>query len=200
MPKIVNHDERRKHYLDALWRVVDRDGVAAVTTRSVAAEAGMSKSNVGHYFSSRSDLLAAAVAQQLDGVADELAAMDLDHCTTSTAIAAIMLALPMTPIRRNQARVWQWLVSRPASDPESAATLAELNARVRAGVDEVLAAMNAGGLIGTGRDLDVEAARLHALVDGLSLELLSEWSNLSISAIRRIVTTHVRDLAQPVAE
>lgn len=48
VPKIVDHDQRRAYLLDALWRVVASQGAAAVTVRSVAAEAGVSKSNVGH--------------------------------------------------------------------------------------------------------------------------------------------------------
>lgn len=52
MPKIVDHDERRELYLDAMFRVIERDGADALSIRSVAAEAGGSKSSIANYFSS----------------------------------------------------------------------------------------------------------------------------------------------------
>ena len=97
MPKIVDHDQRRADLLDALWRVVASRGAAAVTVRSVAAEAGVSKSNVGHYFRSRAELLSAAVAQQLDDVQHRFDAIVAGPLDADAAIDAILLAVPATP-------------------------------------------------------------------------------------------------------
>ena len=47
MPKIVDHDARRSLIIYALWRVVARDGASAVSVRSVASEAGVSRSGGG---------------------------------------------------------------------------------------------------------------------------------------------------------
>ena len=49
--------ERRELLLQAAWRILVRDGVAAATTRAICAEAGM-KQGVFHYcFTNRDELL-----------------------------------------------------------------------------------------------------------------------------------------------
>ena len=63
MPKIVDHDARRRELLDALLRVVVREGIGAVSIRTVAAEAGCSSRPVQYYFEDKAELLAAAHAR-----------------------------------------------------------------------------------------------------------------------------------------
>ena len=61
MPRIVDHAVRREDLARALWRVVRRDGLHAVSVRTVAAEAGTSASALRHYFASQDELLAFAL-------------------------------------------------------------------------------------------------------------------------------------------
>lgn len=194
MPKIVDHDQRRAYLLDALWRVVASQGAAAVTVRSVAAEAGVSKSNVGHYFRSRADLLAAAVAQQLDGVQqpfDDILATPLD---TEAAIDAILLAIPDTEVRRRQSRIWLLLLADSADDPAVQLVLGEMNRTIRAAAETLVTAMASSGLLGHGRRISTEAARLHALIDGLSVQSLSDAEFMTPTQVRDVITAHVLEL------
>lgn len=197
MPKIVDHDQRRADLLDALWRVVASRGAAAVTVRSVAAEAGVSKSNVGHYFRSRAELLSAAVAQQLDDVQHRFDAIVAGPLDADAAIDAILLAVPATPRRREQSRVWLLLLADSAADPDVQPILSQLNRAVRAAAETLLTAMAANGLVGVGRDAAVEAARLHALVDGLSVQSLSDPDLLPARQLREVVQAQVLDLGTP---
>ncbi|MGK5643465.1 TetR/AcrR family transcriptional regulator, partial [Streptomyces sp. URMC 126] len=61
MPKQVDHRERREAIARALWRVVEQRGVAHLTVREVAREAGMSHGQLQHYFASREAMLSFAV-------------------------------------------------------------------------------------------------------------------------------------------
>ncbi|MFC1473885.1 MULTISPECIES: TetR/AcrR family transcriptional regulator [Rhodococcus erythropolis group] len=61
MPKVVDPDRRRKALSRALWRVIQHDGIGAVSVRSVAAEADCSPSALRHYFPSSEDMLAEAL-------------------------------------------------------------------------------------------------------------------------------------------
>ena len=61
MPKRVDHDERRRTITEALARIAARQGLAGVTMRQVAAEAGVSVGRVQHYFASKDELLLAAL-------------------------------------------------------------------------------------------------------------------------------------------
>lgn len=61
MPKQVDHHERRTSIAHALWRVVDQQGWMKATMREVAREAGVSRGQLQHYFSSRAEMLTFAM-------------------------------------------------------------------------------------------------------------------------------------------
>lgn len=61
MPKQVDHKERRDEMLEAVWRVVARDGLEAVTIRGIARETDWSTGGLGHYFRDKDDILGSAL-------------------------------------------------------------------------------------------------------------------------------------------
>ncbi|MFD5463768.1 TetR/AcrR family transcriptional regulator [Kitasatospora sp. NPDC127059] len=63
MPKLVDHEERRAHLIDALLRSATHSGLHSVTMRSVAAEAGVSVRLVQYYFDTKEQLLLAAMTR-----------------------------------------------------------------------------------------------------------------------------------------
>ncbi|MFI6156869.1 TetR/AcrR family transcriptional regulator [Kitasatospora sp. NPDC051170] len=63
MPKLVDHEERRAHIIDALLRSAADSGLHSVTMRSVAVEAGVSVRLVQYYFDTKEQLLLAAMTR-----------------------------------------------------------------------------------------------------------------------------------------
>ena len=68
MPKDVNHDERREELLEAVWRVIARDGMERATIRSIAAETGWSSGVLAHYFADKQDIIGSAFTLALDRI------------------------------------------------------------------------------------------------------------------------------------
>lgn len=70
--------ERRTLLIEAAWRVLQRDGVRAATTRAICAEARMPQSSFHYCFESRTELfreiVISLVPRQIEGT---LAALDL---------------------------------------------------------------------------------------------------------------------------
>ena len=66
MPKLVDHEERRRLIAQATWRVISRDGVRAASVRTVAAEAGLSTGALRHYFDDHASLLLFAARHSLE--------------------------------------------------------------------------------------------------------------------------------------
>jgi AcrR family transcriptional regulator len=62
MPKKVDHRERRTLIADALMRVAAHRGLEAVSLRHVAVEAGVSAGMVQHYFATKDEMMAFAMA------------------------------------------------------------------------------------------------------------------------------------------
>ncbi|MFC3964245.1 TetR/AcrR family transcriptional regulator [Nocardia jiangsuensis] len=59
MPRLADHEQRRKQITDATRRVIARDGLTAATFQSVAAEAGISVRLVQYYFGTKREFLIA---------------------------------------------------------------------------------------------------------------------------------------------
>jgi len=105
VPKIVDHEQRRREIVQAAWRLIARGGFEAVTMRDVAAEAGFANGALKHYFSSKDELLAAAYQHSFFRV-NERAARSIGDRTGLDAIRVLCLEmLPLDEERRTEARV-----------------------------------------------------------------------------------------------
>jgi AcrR family transcriptional regulator len=200
MPKIVDHDERRAEYIDALWRLVTREGAGAISVRNVAAEAGVSPSNIVHYLPSRADLLGAAVEQLVAIGADAMARVDPARFDLDDAVDTLMVTVPVTPARRRQTQVWLLLLAEQEYNADAKQILSGLQRAVRAGIREGIDLLAARKMLHPKRDLDVETDRLHALIDGVSLQTLIDHRAMSPARIRVMVRQYLADLATPPAK
>ncbi|MCC8249110.1 TetR/AcrR family transcriptional regulator [Saccharothrix luteola] len=79
----VRGDRRRREILAATLRVVARDGVAGVSHRSVAREAGVPTTSTTYYYATLDDLLIATLTWS----ADEMAASFREVALTPAAVA-----------------------------------------------------------------------------------------------------------------
>lgn len=195
MPKIVDHDERRRSLLDALWRLAEKDEPFEPSIRKLAAEAGVSKSNVSHYFTTRADLLTAAVDDIVAGATGTATRLLSDAPGHDDFVVTVLSLLPLTPLERRRARVWRLLISERSDIDDEQDLLARFNEHVQRGLRRMLELMKARGLVRADLDLDLESNRLQALIDGLSLRLLSSGDHLDHGTVRRIVDEHLRSLA-----
>ena len=83
----------------------------------------------------------------------------------------------------------------PSDDVRQMATGAvRLNAAVGEACQLAVTILDDAGGLGSGRDLDVEARRLHALVDGAAIHGL--WTEDAAESLR-VVVGHLDDLAHP---
>jgi len=197
VPKIVDHDERRAVYVDALWRLVTREGAGAISVRNVAAEAGVSPSNVVHYLPTRADLLGAAVQQMLAEAISAAGRVDTMRLDLDRAVDMVMVTIPHTPARRRQSEVWLLLLAEQDVNADARHILSELQTAVRNGVRGGMDLLAAHALVHPDRDRDAEAERLHGLIDGLSVQTLINPRTLPAKRIRRIVTDHLAELSTP---
>ncbi|MCX2929469.1 TetR family transcriptional regulator C-terminal domain-containing protein [Mycobacterium sp. CVI_P3] len=196
MPKQVDHDERRREITAAMWRILLRDGMGAVTVRALAAEAGWSVGALRHYYRSQDDLILFATGEMLTTISQRIYALDLDSPDRGVLQQAIEEMLPLDRQRKAEAQVWFALLTRRVASPQVAAEANELDLIVRDAVHQVLTKLNTAQLVSGQRDLEVEAVRLHALIDGLALHALSEPPLDSPTAIRAAISTHLRELAR----
>jgi DNA-binding transcriptional regulator YbjK len=171
MPKIVDHDAQRQLIVEALWRVVDRDGAAAVSVRSVAAEAGLSRTGMSHYFESQSQLLAMAIEHSIASVTEKILEIDVLDLDLDRAAQALAVMVPTTAQRRRHGQIWLQLLAQ-ANDPGVSKVLTDLNHEVRTATSEILSSLNSRAIINC--NVEEQAAVLHAMIDGFSVQVLTQ--------------------------
>ncbi|GAA3231736.1 TetR/AcrR family transcriptional regulator [Actinocorallia longicatena] len=164
MPKLVNHETRRRELAQALWRVVFRDGVDAVSVRSVAAEAGWSSGALRHYFPDQRELIAAAMRLVTDHIAARIQALEPEGTLEEKAVAYFEQLLPLDEARRTEAEVWFSFVTRARLEPKLASLTRAVNGELRGFISSILAQFPI--------DDPTAPGRMHALIDGLCLHLL----------------------------
>lgn len=196
MPKAVDHDERRREIAAAMWRILLREGMGAVTVRALAGEAGWSVGAIRHYFKSQDELILFAMGEMLVSIAGRMGSLDFHDPDRAVLQNAIEEMLPLDRQRKAEAQIWFTLMTRRIANPQVAAKAHDLDLVVRSTVRQVLLELATANLISAGRDLEVEAVRLHALIDGLALHALSEPPLDASAAIRAAISIHLRDLSR----
>lgn len=111
-------DRRRRALLDATVRVVDRDGLAAVTQRAVATEAGVASSAVLYYFPTVDDLLVAALVEVNDRWVAALDALPFEPAAALDELAALVAGSAGPGCGLAEYELYLLAARRPALRPE----------------------------------------------------------------------------------
>ncbi|MFI6299085.1 TetR/AcrR family transcriptional regulator [Nonomuraea sp. NPDC050790] len=175
MPKSVDHGERRRHIAAALLRVVERDGMEAVSVRTVAAEAGCSVGAIQRYFTSKDEMLRFALAEVVEASGERLRNVPLttDGRRFPEALREVILSvLPLDPVRRGEALVWAAFHAQAAARPDFAAAVAEVTREARGLLLEALRLAEEAGRLRPGQDHEALAQLVLAVMDGLMWAIL----------------------------
>jgi AcrR family transcriptional regulator len=123
MPKLVDHEERRRLIAQATWRVISRDGVRAASVRTVAAEAGLSTGALRHYFDDHASLLLFAARHSLELMAVRVFAYlsRADAEPRATVQACLEELLPLDEQRAAESAVYFGLIDHVRFLPEHTA-------------------------------------------------------------------------------
>ncbi|SET21963.1 TetR/AcrR family transcriptional regulator [Nonomuraea wenchangensis] len=190
MPKIVDHDERRREVLSAARRVIVRDGIDAATTRAIAKEAGYSNGVLAHYFADKDEILLSALRQSHQRIRERLTGK-VEGSSGLAALRELLLDnLPLDAERTQESRLEVSFWSRSLASERLAGVQRAEADELRAAVRELLGqARAAGELRGDHPDdgLDDLAEHLLALVDGLSLHLLLYPDRLNRVDVERLM-------------
>lgn len=103
MPKIVDHEERRREILEATWRVIATSGIEAATIREIAREAGFSNGVLSHYFDNKEDILISAHRLAFARVYERAARANEGATGIEAVRRAFLEALPLDEERRIEA-------------------------------------------------------------------------------------------------
>lgn len=124
MPRIVDHDERRRQIAEALLTVAARDGHDSVSSRAVAKELGIATGSLWHYFDGFDDVVRAAASEVTRRTDERIADATTGLRGLARLDALMREVLPVDDRTRTEAHVvvgfWGRLAAL-ASTPDAAA-------------------------------------------------------------------------------
>jgi len=166
MPKKVDRQERRTLIADALMQVAAEQGLEAVSLRHVATAAGVSPGMVQHYFRTKDEMMAFALAAVRDRnevrVTKAVAGLGVDPAPRLLLRTMIAALLPLDEHTREDGRVALAFLAYTAVRPAAASML---RAETTQMVDFI------AGLLPAPHAHDT-ASGLLALMEGLGVYLL----------------------------
>ncbi|MEU4327910.1 TetR/AcrR family transcriptional regulator [Nonomuraea dietziae] len=194
MPKIVDHDERRREVLSAATAVIVRDGIDAATSRAIAKEAGYSNGVLAHYFADKDEILLSALRDSHRRIRARITERVGDARGLAALREVLMDNLPLDEERAQETRLEISFWSRSLAVERLAEVQRAEAAELRAAVRRLLEEARAAGEIRADEGLDDLTERLLALVDGLSLRSLLYPGRLGRAELERIMTTTLEAL------
>ncbi|MDN5687699.1 MAG: TetR family transcriptional regulator C-terminal domain-containing protein, partial [Brachybacterium sp.] len=103
--------------------------------------------------------------------------------------------LPLDPERCAEMEVYLSLFMAARTNPELMPLRDEALAALRQSCRHLIEALDNGSDLAPGADHELEARRLHALLDGLAMHLVFEGSDGDPDGARRLLSAHLDALA-----
>ena len=159
--------------VDALIAVVVREGLDAVSIRTVAREAGVSIGTVQYYFATKDDLLLAAYGHVIDEVVARARAIAAADPTPAEYIRALLFELlPLDDRRRTTLQVAIAFTARSTHSPRLAELYSDGYRALTEAIAGALRRAATSGQADAGPDPVRAARQAVALADGLGWHLL----------------------------
>ncbi|MFJ6623158.1 TetR/AcrR family transcriptional regulator [Kitasatospora sp. NPDC091335] len=193
----VDHEERRRQIAEALLRTADTQGLQAASMRAVAAEAGVSLRLVQYYFTTKEGLLLDALARlraQLQARMEQwINAAGSPPAPRGTVTAVLSCILPTDPESRRITRTYAAYYALVLGNPEVLEKHGAAQPELLEGflAKQIRAAQQAGE-IDSGRNPEMTAAGLLAMVNGLGSSVLG--GQRTGDAALAILTHHLDEL------
>lgn len=190
MPKIVDHDTRRREIVEASWKVIAGEGLDGLTMRKIAAAADCTTGRLTHYFANREELVLAALRAVYDAAASRMAtARDADGTPRERLLRMLEETLPLDETRLQEWKIWIAFWGTAAADR----TLAKENdARHNQWRASILPFIRE---IAPSADAAYEAERLVGIVNGLGLEAAIGPTKGNRARARETLARHLASLA-----
>jgi AcrR family transcriptional regulator len=194
MPRFVDPDQRRAALAEAVWTVIRRDGLQRASVRNVAREAGLSMGSLRHYFASQSELLCFAMGLVGDRAAARVAALAPAADPRRAAERLLHELVPLDDERRAESEVWLAFTGHALVDPAQRAIHQRIHDQLKGACARAITILADAGLTADDLDLPLEAARLHALLDGLAVHAVMRPDQLPPARVTAVISRHLDTL------
>ncbi|TYR81318.1 TetR/AcrR family transcriptional regulator [Priestia megaterium] len=190
MPKIVDHDKRKKQIAEATWRVILERGMEGATVRNIATEAGLSLGALRHYFSTQEDLLVYAMKLVKEKAEDRINHIAMQDLPVKEKILNILLELvPTDAEKMAEMEVWFTFIAHTRHKKEHLD-----DDGIYKGVQKLIDYLDHVHLLKENIDKELETEKLYALLDGLALHAMFDADRVNKERITKILVHHLNSI------
>ncbi|MEF7441979.1 TetR family transcriptional regulator C-terminal domain-containing protein [Paenibacillus lautus] len=195
MPKVVDHEQKRKLIAESAWNIIKEKGIEHASIRAVAAAAGLSPGALRHYFSTQDELLLFIVDYYLTrGVARAEERLEISPIPMKAAREILLLLLPLDTEKRTATGVWWVFAIRSLTSLALQAKKDELTDGLHYLTKAVLEILAEAKLLPSSVDIQLETLRLAAIVEGLTILALLRPELYTPETVEQIVSRHLQEL------
>ena len=191
MPKIVDHEARRKDFIEAAYQSILEEGLEKTTIRAVAERAGYTTGALVHYFSDKDELIRHVLEENGKTVRLRMRTAQRAYRGREALRQVLLEALPTDKRSGSSWRIWLalWYHSE-----ESTAMRSEERRRYKewlGRISEILQESVDLGELPDTTDIADETKALVALADGLGVQYLMANGRLPAKQIVRLIDTYL---------
>lgn len=196
MPKVIDHEKRKIHIAKATWKVITEEGIEHVTVRKTADTAGLSVGALRHYFSTQSELLAFSMELVSNRVKDRAEAKHYEGSPVDIMKEVLGELIPLDNEKRLEMEVWLAFSAKMLVDEKLKSLGENVYEDMREGMMNVLQSMDSLGVLEEDVDLEIEAYRLHTLVDGIAMHHLMYPDKFPAEKVMQVLDHHLKELCK----
>lgn len=194
MPKIVNHEQKRKMIADAAWVIIKEEGIEKASIRKVAAEARMSSGALRHYFSTQDEMLLFIMNYYLEKGEERSLNRDWSENPLQAVEEVLLELVPIDEEKKIETTVWFILALRSLTS----STLKEKKDEMTNGTydlaNSLIEILVVKGWLSNSVHKELEKYRLSALIEGLSIHALLRPDVYSPEKVRELIRYHIESI------
>ena len=171
MPKIVDHDEKRKQIAEAAWNIIRKEGVEKASIRRVAAEAGMSSGALRHYFSTQDEMLLFIMNYYLEEGKKRSQNKEWSENPVQAVEEVLLELVPIDEEKKIETSVWWILALRSLTSDTIKDKKDEMTDGTYELANSMIEILALKGVLSDSMNAELEKSRLTALIEGLSIHL-----------------------------
>ena len=198
MPKIVDHDEKRKQIAEAAWNIIRKEGVEKASIRRVAAEAGMSSGALRHYFSTQDEMLLFIMNYYLEEGEKRSQNKEWSENTVQAVEEVLLELVPIDEEKKIETSVWWILALRSLTSDTIKDKKDEMTDGTYELANSMIEILALKGVLSDSMNAELEKSRLTALIEGLSIHALLRPDVYSPEKVKEVIRYHLETLCNKI--
>jgi AcrR family transcriptional regulator len=198
MPKIVDHDEKRKQIAEAAWNIIRKEGVEKASIRRVAAEAGMSSGALRHYFSTQDEMLLFIMNYYLEEGKKRSQNKEWSENPVHAVEEVLLELVPIDEEKKIETSVWWILALRSLTSDTIKDKKDEMTDGTYELANSMIEILALKGVLSDSMNAELEKSRLTALIEGLSIHALLRPDVYSPEKVKEVIRYHLETLCNKI--